>query len=85
MKHLRQVGVAGIIVASLAAVPGPTPAAASARVAPRTVTPPSMVAQRRIISVRDYEQRLTTLGNTLETDTAELEFKLSRLAHGQNI
>lgn len=84
MKHLRQVGVAGIIVASLAAVPAATPASASARVTPRPATPSNVVAQRRLACAKDYEQRLTSLGNTLNSDPIELEFRLSRLAHGQD-
>lgn len=85
MKHLREVGVAGIIVASLAATPSTVAASSTTRAASRQAQQPSVITQRRANEGEAYQNRLSMLSAGLESDIFELEFKLSRLAQGHEI
>lgn len=70
MKNIKQAGVAGILVASLAAANG-------VGLTPRL--------SARAASAIVYQNRLGFLARVLETSPAELERQLSELAHGNDL
>ena len=83
-KKLRQVGVTGMIVASLAASQA---AMASPSGTTRTSRPVSQTSDRtsRKNIEAIYQQRLNFLARVLEIDHRELELSLTRLANGQSV
>jgi hypothetical protein len=82
-KQLRQVGVTGMIVASLAASSGAMASnsapSSTSRLHPKTVDTGSRRAREAV-----YQQRLSFLSKVLESDPRELELSLTRLANGQS-